>query len=100
MTTHEYRRYTLKPELADEFIAWYRAGVPALRASFGFTVEWVVVDRERLGFDWVVSHPGTPDEFRAAQRELEASMEWRDYLAQIPASLDELHASFVDLIVP
>ena len=100
MTTYEHRRYVLKPEMADEFIAWYRAGVPAIRARFGFTVEWIVIDRGRLGFDWLVSHPGTPDDFRAAERELEASEEWREYLSRIAPSLDGLDASFVDLIVP
>ncbi|HWL02892.1 MAG TPA: hypothetical protein VNQ52_11040 [Microbacteriaceae bacterium] len=100
MTTHEHRRYVLKPEMADEFIAWYRAAVPAIRARFGFTVEWVVFDRERLAFEWLVSHPGTQDDFRAAERDLEASQEWQEYLARIAPSLDELHASFVDVILP
>jgi len=100
MTTHEYRRYVLKPEMAEEFVAWYQAGVPAIRARFGFTVEWVVLDRERLAFDWLVSHPGTRDDFRAAELELEESDEWRQYLSRIAPSLDDLHASFVDVIVP
>ncbi len=100
MTTSEYRRYVLKPEMADEFIAWYRAGVPAIRARFGFTVEWVVIDRERLAFDWLVSHPGTEEDFRAAEREFEASEAWRACLARIAPALDALDAAFVEVLFP
>lgn len=100
MTTREFRRYTMVPELFDDFLAWYRAGVPAIRAKHGFTIEWCVVDREHLQFDWLVSHPGTEDEFRAAERALESSDEWIAYLAQIPRSLTELRKSFVEVFVP
>ncbi len=100
MTTSEYRRYVLKPEMADEFIEWYRAGAPAIRARFGFTVEWVVIDRAGLRFDWLVSHPGSEEDFRAAEAAFEASPEWVEYLSRIRPSLDGLEKSFVEVVLP
>jgi len=100
VTTRQLRRYTMIPERFDEFLAWYFAGVPAIRAEFGFTVEWCVVDREHERFDWLVSHPGGPDEFLAAEREFEASEVWTGYLARVRPSLVGLEASFVELVVP
>lgn len=98
--TREFRRYAMIPELFDEFLAWYRAGVPAFRAKHGFTIEWCVVDREHLHFDWIVSHPGTEEDFRAAEQALETSPEWTAYLAQIPPSLTGLEKSFVEVFTP
>jgi len=100
VTTRELRRYSMRPEMFDEFLEWYLAGVPAIRGRFGFTVEWVVVDREHLQIDWLVSHPGTEAEFRAAERAFESSEEWTSYLARVRPSLTELRASFVDVISP
>ncbi len=100
MTTYEFRRYTMIPEMFDEFIAWYRAGVPPIRERFGFTVEWCVVDRQHLHFDWLVSHPGTEEEFRAAEVVFETSPEWVDYLSRVRPSLVELDKSFVEVFTP
>lgn len=100
MTTRQFRRYAMIPERFDRFLVWYFAGVPAIRARFGFTVEWCVIDRERAHFDWIVSHPGTVEEFLAAEREFEASEEWGAYLATVDPSLEALETSFVDVVVP
>ena len=90
----------MQPERFDTFLAWYFAGVPALRASHGFTVEWCVIDRERDHFDWIVSHPGTVEDFLAAERAFEASPDWIAYLATVEPSLNALETSFVDVVTP
>lgn len=100
MTTYQHRRYAMIPERFDEFLTWYRAGVPELRARYGFTVEWCVVDREHDRFDWLVSHPGTEDEFLAAAAAFEASEDWKAYLGRVQPSLRELEVSFVEVWVP
>jgi len=100
MTTREFRRYAMKPEMFDAFVDWYFAGIPAIRAQHGFTVEWVVIDREHLHFDWLVSHPGTEEEFRAAEAACDASEAFRAHRARIASSLDGMQTSFVELRVP
>jgi|GEM_PF-3188648 len=60
------RRYTLAPGTADEFLAWWRSHIPALRERAGFTVEWAYLDRTGGTFTWALSHPGDESTFRAA----------------------------------
>ncbi len=100
MTTWELRRYSVKPEMFERFVDWYFAGIPAIRARFGFTVEWVAIDRERLEFDWLVSHPGTETEFRAAEAACHGSAEFLAHRATLPSSLTEQRNSLVEVRVP
>ncbi len=100
MTTREFRRYTMKPERFDSFLEWYLAGVPALRARYGFTVEFCVIDREHLQFDWVGSYPGTEAEFAEAAETLKNAPEWREYYSQLEPSFDRIEKSFVEVVVP
>jgi len=98
--TREFRRYALRAELFDEFLAWYLGGVPAHRARFGFTVELCIVDRERLEFDWLVAHRGTPEEFRDAVAAHKADPDWVAYHARMPAAIERIEKSFVEVVAP
>lgn len=101
VVTRELRRYAVRPERFEAFIAWYFAGVPALRARYGFTVEWTVIDRAERAFIWLVSFPGDEAEFRAAEAAFDASAEFLAHLALKPAScLLGQRNSFVEPVVP
>lgn len=66
MTT-QLRDYHVRPEHWDRFLeAWLRQ-VPPLRARRGFEVEaWAIPEEHRLV--WFLSHPGTTEDFEAADR--------------------------------
>jgi hypothetical protein len=64
MSGVQLRRYQLKPGSVDAFLDAWRAAC-VVRAQFGFTVEFAVVDRDHEGFVWAVSADG---DFDAADR--------------------------------
>lgn len=67
------RRYTLDPELAQEFVAFLRDEVFPAREQRDFTVEsvWLADDSSQL--TWFVSRFGTREDFAQAEQEWEAS---------------------------
>lgn len=99
VATRELRRYSIKPEMFEPFVAWYFSGVPAIRARHGFTVEWTVVDRGELELLWLVSYPGTEADFRAAEAVFDASPEFLAHLAAKPPScLTNQRNTFVEVV--
>jgi hypothetical protein len=93
--TLQLRRYALHPHLTDEFLSWFPSLVPA-RAAFGFSVEHAYVDRAKHEFTWVVSHPGTIEEFQAAEAAWFSSPERDALFAGRPAFAAEMFVSMVD----
>lgn len=71
-TTH-MRRYTLDPELAQEFVEFLTQEVFPAREGRGFTVESVWLTHDKTQLTWFVSRFGSAEEFAAAEREWEES---------------------------
>jgi hypothetical protein len=66
MTT-QLRDYRVKPDAWNRFLDAWQRQVPPLRAVYGFQVEaWTVPAEARLV--WLVSYPGSVEEFEAAER--------------------------------
>ena len=66
MTT-QLRDYRVRPDAWDRFLDAWQRQVPPLRAAHGFQLEaWIVADDARLV--WFLSHPGSVEEFEAADR--------------------------------
>lgn len=96
MTAIQLRRYQLKPGSVDAFLDAWR-GACEVRAQFGFTVEYAVVDRANEGFVWAVSVDGDFDAADQAYYESPA----RAALAVDPASfVAEKWLTMVDDVTP
>jgi len=61
--TTQLRRYTLDPEYADAFFAWWHDKIVPVRHEHGFTIEFAYRQRDGLDFVWAVSLDGDTDEF-------------------------------------
>ncbi|KQR17426.1 hypothetical protein [Cellulomonas sp. Leaf334] len=66
--TVQLRRYNVKPDLVDEFLAWWSTSLAPARPAFGFTIESAYVNREANEFTWAVSAEGDADEFRRLEQ--------------------------------
>jgi hypothetical protein len=96
MSGVQLRRYQLKPGSVDAFLDAWRAAC-IVRAQFGFTVEYAVVDRENEGFVWAVSADG---DFAAVDRAYYDSPE-RAALPVDPASfVAEKWLTMVENVTP
>jgi hypothetical protein len=63
MTSVQLRRYEIKPGEMEAFLDAVRAAF-VVRAQYGFTVEFALIDDGRNEFTWAVSHDG---DFAAAE---------------------------------
>ena len=93
MPTAELRHYQLK-EGGDRqaFVDVFWNGVVPARKQYGFTVEgaWSVNDAEE--FVWIVSHPGSVEDFTAAEKAYYAGPE-RAVLAGRPGLVRGPHGA-------
>ncbi len=64
MVTWQLRRYTINKGRLDDFVDAWRRGVYPLRLKFGFTIDGAWVIQERSEFVWIMSLPGTLDDWR------------------------------------
>lgn len=65
--TTQLRDYRVRPDAWERFLDAWRSQVLPLRAAHGFEIEaWTAPSESRLV--WFLSHPGTVDEFEAADR--------------------------------
>lgn len=79
------RRYTLDPELADEFVEFLTSKVLPARQKMGFTVESVWLDDDKSQLTWFVSRAGNAEEFSAAEQQWEESAVRAEIFAGTPA---------------
>jgi hypothetical protein len=63
--TVQLRRYTLKPELIDEFLVWWPTLLAPAREAAGFTIEFAQFVPVTGEFVWSVSVPGDVEAFNA-----------------------------------
>lgn len=84
----QLRDYRIAAGSMDEWVALWRAKVVPIRRSVGFTVAaaWVLEEEDR--FIWLLTHPGTWDDFARADERYFASPE--------RAALDPDPARFIE----
>lgn len=93
MHTVQLRRYEIKLGEMDAFVAAWR-DVLAVRAQYGFTVVFAVIDREQNEFVWAVTHDG---DFASAEQAYYRSPE----RAALPANpADHISVAHVELVEP
>ncbi|WP_022873226.1 hypothetical protein [Nesterenkonia alba] len=78
------RRYTLDPQLAEEFVQFLTTKVIPARESRGFTIESIWLAKDHSELTWFVSRPGSAEDFAAAEREWEESQQRAEIFADAP----------------
>ena len=96
MKTIQLRRYTLVDGEYDDFVAWWRDAMPAVRPPAGFTIEFAYGLRESNEFVWAVSVPGDRDEFARLEEAYMASDERAAVFAGVPQRVAVYDIRFVD----
>jgi hypothetical protein len=88
MTATQLRDYRIVEGAMDAWAEAWRTQILPIRRALGFTIDgaWTVVDEDR--FVWLLSHPGSWDDFEAADARYFASPE-RAALDPDPAGLIE-----------
>ncbi len=91
----QLRRYEVTDEAGlDRLVAWFPT-IAAVRETYGFTIDNVLVDRENLEFVWVVSHPG---DFDAAVETYNASPERAAAFEGFESPVEEMHLAMVERV--
>jgi hypothetical protein len=90
----QLRRYEVVDGEMDALLEWFPR-IIAVREKFGFTVEFLYVDREHNELIWAVSHPG---DFDAAFEALAASPERAAAFAGQPVRVAKMHLAMVDVL--
>lgn len=94
--TIQLRRYTLVDGTYDEFIAWWRDTITAVRAGAGFAIEFGYGIRETDEFVWAVSTPGDREAFLAIEAAYLASDARAAAFEGVPEHIAARDIRFVD----
>ena len=94
--TIQLRRYTLVDGEYDDFVAWWRDAMPAVRPAAGFTIEFAYGLRESNEFVWAVSVPGDRAEFARLEEAYLASDERAAVFDGVPQRIAIYDIRFVD----
>ncbi|MGW9631982.1 hypothetical protein ACWGST_14885 [Agromyces sp. NPDC055520] len=96
MKTTQLRRYVIVDGLYEEFVAWWRDTMPALRSEMGFAVEFAYGSPETNEFTWAVSVPGDVDEFERVDAAYKTSAERAAVFDGLPDRVASTRLSFVE----
>ncbi|WP_307043284.1 hypothetical protein [Agromyces ramosus] len=96
MKTIQLRRYTLVDGEYDDFVAWWRDAMPAVRPPAGFTIEFAYGLRESNEFVWAVSVPGDRAEFSRLEEAYLGSPERAAVFEGVPQRVAVYDIRFVD----
>ena len=99
MITYQLRRYELKPELAEAFLAWVENEVMPIRKQFGFRAEWMYLNSDKSELTWLASFPGSEGAFLEAEANYSNSPERTRAAASMPAALVKAHVTFVSKVL-
>ena len=95
MITYQLRRYELKPELADAFLAWVENEVMPIRKQFGFRAEWMYLNSDKSELTWLASFEGSEEAFLEAEAKYSNSPERTMAASKMPAALLKANITFV-----
>ena len=91
----QLRRYDVVEGEMDSLLEWF-PNIIAVRAKFGFKVEFMYADRENNQLVWAASHPG---DYEAAYEEFAVSPERAAVFAGQPQRVTGMTVSMVDTII-
>ena len=100
MRTLQLRTYQLEPALADAFVAWWSATMPALRKRFGFTIPFAYLDEQGGLFVWGLELAGDRQAFLAAEQAYNESPERKQLKLPDPAMVKSVSAGFARVATP
>ncbi|MET0726015.1 MAG: hypothetical protein ABWY36_06660 [Leifsonia sp.] len=98
--TVQLRRYDLKPDLVDEFLAWWPSRLVPARRAHGFEIEFAYLNRSTNEFTWAVSVEGDAEQFAAVESGYITSPERDAAFAGVTGWTDSAVVSIVDAIDP
>jgi hypothetical protein len=91
----QLRLYTIKEGHLDDWTALFRRTTLPLRREKGFEIRaWAAPERHQ--FFWLVSRPGSQDEFIAADNAYNAAPEHGPILEEARAHVEKVESFFVD----
>jgi hypothetical protein len=96
--TFQLRRYKIADGKLPEFTAWLNSTLIPARESFGYRIEFQLVDREASEFVWCVSLEGDEGEFLAIQQRYNDSDERAKAFETFPKCIDSMQISFVEAL--
>lgn len=82
----------------DGFTTWLHSTLIPVRDSFGFRVEFQLVDQQADEFIWCVSLAGDEESFLKVQEQYNTSSERAKAMETFPACIDSMQISFVEAL--
>ena len=98
MRTFQLRRYKIAEGKLPEFTSWLHSTLIPVRESFGYRIEFQLVDGEASEFIWCVSLEGDEAEFLAIQKRYNESEERARAFETFPNCIDSMQISFVEAL--
>ena len=80
------------------FTSWLNSTLIPVRESFGFRVEFQLVDREASEFVWCVSLDGDEENFLKIQEQYNESPQRAKAVETMPKCIDSMQISFVEAL--
>lgn len=99
-TTLQLRTYQLEPALAEAFVAWWMATMPALRQRFGMRVAFAWLDEDNALFVWGLEVDGDRAAFLAAEQAYNDSPERKALKLPDPAMVRSASSGFARRATP
>jgi hypothetical protein len=96
--THQLRRYKIADGKMPDFTSWLNSTLIPVRESFGFRVEFQLVDREASEFIWCVSLDGDEENFLKIQEQYNESPQRAKAVETMPKCIDSMQISFVEAL--
>lgn len=98
MRTYQLRRYEIDSGKMSEFVEWMDSLLIPARKSFGYQVEFRLVDNENSQFVWCVSLPGDQAAFLEVQEQYNNSEARAKAFESSPNCFKALSVSFVEAL--
>lgn len=96
--TLQLRRYTLDPQLAPQFLEFLKQKVFPARIALGFTVEQVLLAKDKTSLTWLVSAPGDEADFRRLDQAWISSDERSSIFTDAPRYVSAQKVDFVSFV--
>jgi hypothetical protein len=93
--TTQLRRYRIRPEHFADYVGWWTAHIPGLRAAAGFTIEFAYANPEKSEFFWAVSTDGDAEDFRATEKAYADTPERHKAFESLGDWIDSADSGFV-----
>lgn len=98
MRTYQLRRYDIAQGMMPEFTAWLHSTLIPVRESFGYQIEFQLIDQEAGQFIWCVSLAGDEAEFLKIQATYNDSAERAKAFETFPKCINSMQISFVEAL--